>query len=263
MRSLKWVLGLSVLMASTAGATPVQLTTSGHVVDAAGTPINGPTTLVVELFGALTGGAPAYTESFASVPISDGYFTAILGQDTAGHPLDHSVLDTTPLYVQTTAGGVVLTPRQPVGAAPVAVSVRGGTADVASLKVGGVAVVDGSRNLTAQGVTAASLTVAGNPVVDAAGTLNLSGMFTRITARATVGSTGPVTWTGATSCPAGTTLINWGTQQSVQFWGGGMSHWYATCAALAGNTGVQANLYTQSGYVGHYLECWGLCMKVQ
>ena len=87
----------------------------------------------------------------------------------------------------------------------------------------------------------------------------IANSLVRITASATVGSTSPATWIGDASCPTGYTIVFWGTMTSIQYWGGGMSHWYAQC--LQNGNGIQANLYTQTGYVGHTLTCSGLCAK--
>ena len=88
---------------------------------------------------------------------------------------------------------------------------------------------------------------------------NIGGSCVLITARAIVGSTAAQTWTATTACPANYTIVYWGAITQIQYWGGGMTHWYAYCQQ-SGN-GVQANLYTQNGYTGHYLDCQGLCMK--
>ncbi|MFC1611772.1 hypothetical protein ACFL6C_12490 [Myxococcota bacterium] len=79
-----------------------------------------------------------------------------------------------------------------------------------------------------------------------------------IRATATVGDATPTTWTGNADCPTGTRIILWGAEDSVQYFGGGMTHWYARCEAV-GNA-VQASLYTDGGYAGHSFACFGLCV---
>ena len=89
---------------------------------------------------------------------------------------------------------------------------------------------------------------------------NFSGIVSSlvtISATATVGSISPGTWTTDTLCPTGYTIVFWGTTNSTQYWGSGMTHWYASCEQ--NGNGIRATLYTDKGYVGHSLVCSGLC----
>lgn len=105
-----------------------------------------------------------------------------------------------------------------------------------------------------------------NPGVklDVAGTIkatsysNLKPSFQRITATATIGSSATNTWIKRTSCPTGYTIAFWGMQNEIQYWGT-VTHWYANCKSY-GN-GIEASLYTQQGYAGHSLTCFGICIK--
>lgn len=127
----------ALLLPCLAHAAPVQLAVQGRLLDATGAAVSGGGhTVLVELFAAPTGGSPLFDEALTDVLVADGYFSALLGADP-GDPLDHTVFDTSPLYVAFTVDGLAQAPRQRLGAVPSAVSVVGGTVQAARVSVDG------------------------------------------------------------------------------------------------------------------------------
>lgn len=270
---------IATLAPLTAGATPVALDHTGRLLDASGAPVNGSRALGFELWSAAVDGTRVHQESH-TVAVEDGFYAVRLG---AAGDLDSTEIPTGGLWLEVSVDGQSMG-RSPVGFVPlaaVASSVQGGLADVSELRVGGTTVVATNRDLTvgdiaaqditaadvaAQDLTATSLTVNGVQVVSPAGRLNTTGLFTRITARVTIpGSAYSLgenagTRTSTASCPAGTQIVTWGTEESIQYWGS-MTHWYATCSQNGTSNGIKASLYTEWGYGGHNLTCWGLCVK--
>lgn len=83
----------------TASAGPLQLTHSARVVDASGEPINGSHDITISLYDAPDATEAAWTET-QSLTLEGGYFTAILGQNTATNALTtESVVDGSELWV--------------------------------------------------------------------------------------------------------------------------------------------------------------------
>jgi len=267
MRTLISLCALTV--AATAAAAPVTLNHSGRLLDAAGAPLTGSYTLAFDLWDAPTAGVDIHHEVI-QVLADDGFYAVTLG--STGN-LDASAIGTTGLWLEVTVGTASLG-RQPVGFVPLAAvadSVVGGIANVTDVQINGATVIDVNRDVTARDVavrdiTAASLSVNGIQVVSPTGALNTGNLFTRITATATIpgaqysNGLNAGTWTGTAACPVGTQLVTWGTQASTQYWGS-MTHWYANCTQDGANNGILASLYTQWGYGGHGLTCWGLCVK--
>ncbi len=253
---------LSLLTGSSAIAGPVTLNHSGRLLDQTGTPIDGQANLQFQLWDDESAGVSIHSESI-QVLAHDGFYAVTLG--TTGD-LDASEIGTTGLWLEVSVGTQSLG-RSPVGFVPLAAvadSVIGGIADVTEVKINGVTVLDANRDLTvhdidATAISADSLTIGGQAV---SATPSVIGQLTRITAKATIAGSGhglgvnPSTVYGNTSCPAGTTLINWGTEREVQYWGQ-TTHWYASCLNNSG--ALRAALYTQYGYGGHSLTCWGIC----
>lgn len=106
---VRWFLGLSV--ASTASATPVQLAQQGRLVGPNGTPIEGGHTLVARICPNATPvvGETCHVETFSDVSFDDGYFSVLLGTNTA---LDHTFFDAGTMYVGFSVDGTDLAPRQ-------------------------------------------------------------------------------------------------------------------------------------------------------
>jgi hypothetical protein len=108
-----WIVLGSVMASTVMAQVPQTVDYQGRLVDAAGTPLNGPMVVVVDGYGASTGGTSVFSESH-SVAMLDGYFSLSLGADDDLAPL----LDETEPWIEITVDGVVLAPRQSVGSVP-------------------------------------------------------------------------------------------------------------------------------------------------
>ena len=92
------LLGLCALSAS-AWATPIQLTHQGRLLDGNGAPLSAQVTVQIGLFVDGSTATPLWTEGHDLTP-DDGYFTVVLGADTVLNPLDDSLFDGSPRYVE-------------------------------------------------------------------------------------------------------------------------------------------------------------------
>jgi hypothetical protein len=145
MRALSLLLALACPLVAL--AVPTQLTHSGRLLDNAGTPLEGELTLEVALFTEATGGSAVWNET-VNVTAEQGYFSTALGATT---PLDASVLDGQPLWVElTVSGSPALSPRLPLRSVPYAVragvaesagSVSGGVVNASEVQVNGATVI--------------------------------------------------------------------------------------------------------------------------
>ena len=113
----------SVILARSAVQTPSgapgTMTHQGYLVES-GTAISGTVALEFGLYSASSGGSPLWEETHASVPVSGGYYTVVLGNTS---PLDASLFASTTRYLQVsvdTGGGFVDLPRQAVTSVPFA-----------------------------------------------------------------------------------------------------------------------------------------------
>jgi hypothetical protein len=101
-------------------AAPVQLSQSGRALDALGRPIEGPASVVVQLYPSLTSTTLLHTSAFSGVPVDDGYYTVVVGSQP-GSPLDSAVFSTNPeVWLAVTVAGQAVGPRQRLVAVPVA-----------------------------------------------------------------------------------------------------------------------------------------------
>ena len=118
----RWLLTVSVLtaMSTTSLAADIQLTHSGRLLDALGTPVQSGTSVTVRLYDAVDADvADALWEDTYSPNIQDGYYTLLLGADTPA--LSDSLFDGSPRYIgiSTSVGGES-TPRQLLTSVPYA-----------------------------------------------------------------------------------------------------------------------------------------------
>jgi len=142
----------------------------GRLLRADGTAATGTATVAFFVYSVESGGTPLWTES-QTLGLSDGYYATLLGLVS---PLQEGVFDGGARWLEMRVGGETLAPRQQIGAVPHAVasqSVRGGLADVASLKIAGQTVIDAAGRLAGRARYSGG---AGIAIDDASQTLSLA-----------------------------------------------------------------------------------------
>jgi len=108
--------------------------------------LSGSHQLVFALFDAEVDGAEVWTETHG-LDLDAGYYSVVLGNQA---PLHDGLFSQTPLWLQLTVDGDLLSPRRELNSVPwslranVAQDVDGGTVNASSLSVNGQVVVDGS-----------------------------------------------------------------------------------------------------------------------
>ena len=95
---------------STADAVPVQLSQQGRLLDNTGAAMNGQHAMAFRFFDSQMGGNLVWEEGL-QLTFVNGYYAAILGANTAVYPLDDSVLNSHPLFLE-----VEIDSNGPVGA---------------------------------------------------------------------------------------------------------------------------------------------------
>src|SRR5215469_3165528 len=112
MKSSLFAFAAALLLAALpAFATPPKtLNYQGFLTDAAGTPTDAPVQMTFKLYNVSTGGAALWTETQASVAVTKGEFSTILGLVT---PM--TLAFDVPYYLGVTVGSdAEMTPRQPL-----------------------------------------------------------------------------------------------------------------------------------------------------
>jgi len=138
-----------ILAAITLGAAPSPVRAQapsllgyqGRLLRADGTAATGTATVSFAVYDAATGGSALWNEA-QTLGLSDGYYATLLGLAT---PLQDGLLDDGSRWLEVRVGSETLSPRQRVASVAWALSarsVRGGGADVSSLKIGGQTVLD-------------------------------------------------------------------------------------------------------------------------
>lgn len=98
---------------------PGTMTHQGFLVDN-GTPVSGTAALKFGIYSASSGGSPLWEETHSSVAVADGYYTVMLGSQTALTP---GLFDSTTRYLQVSVNlgsGYVDLPRQALSSVPYA-----------------------------------------------------------------------------------------------------------------------------------------------
>ncbi|MEC7947386.1 MAG: hypothetical protein VX265_07430 [Myxococcota bacterium] len=164
---------LALLLAaapSVALAVPAQLTTQGRVLDADGQPLADTADVTFRLMDGETGGNSLWEET-RTVSFDSGFYTVMLGTDEAGNPLEDSILDQWPLYLEVQLDGQdPMSPRMTVGSVPYARQAGvatelapGAEIDAGSLTVGGTEVVASDGTWTGPSPVAAWSDLTGVP----------------------------------------------------------------------------------------------------
>jgi len=146
------------LLSSLAFAVPLQLSQQGRILDSNGAALNGIQNLTFRIFNAETNGNMVWIDTL-TLSFTNGYYAAVLGADTQTNPLDSSILQQYPLYIEVQLNSnTPMTPRQAINSVPysqiagVAESVEGNV-DATEIYVNGSMVVDGSGNWVGQSIS--------------------------------------------------------------------------------------------------------------
>jgi hypothetical protein len=112
---------------------PAKVTYTGHLLQG-GQPITGTVVVTFDLYDADTGGTKLWTETYTSMQVTDGVFTADLGGGAT--PLSDTLFDGQTRYLEIIIGTQALSPRVAILSVPYAI--RAGSAD----SVGGLTAAD-------------------------------------------------------------------------------------------------------------------------
>ena len=137
---------------SVALAVPAQLTTQGRVLDSDSAPVEGTLDVTFRLMDGESGGSTLWEET-QSVDFTNGFYTVMLGADESSNPLEDSVLDQWPLYLEVQLDGEpAMVPRMAVGSVPYArqAGVAAELAPGADIEAGSLT-VDGTEVVASDG----------------------------------------------------------------------------------------------------------------
>ena len=147
---MRSVLAALCLFATAAHAVPAQFTHQGRLLDADGTPLGGDATITFRVTDSETGGTALWEETL-TVPLTNGYYSAVLGADDETNPLDTEVLSQAPVWLELQLDGEEsMSPRSAINAVPyatmaqVAEEVDGGPVNASHISVAGTPVVNES-----------------------------------------------------------------------------------------------------------------------
>ena len=116
------VIASCLVIASDASAqVPHLIRYQGQAVDSKGVPLEGPYTLTFRLYDAEAGGAKLWEESQASVSLTDGHFSVLLGQMASLDSMDWSQACWLSIQVN---GDPELAPRQRITSVPLAITAK-------------------------------------------------------------------------------------------------------------------------------------------
>jgi len=138
--ALLFVAGLLCAAPAAAQSTAL-LGYQGRLLRSDGTAATGTAAVMFSAYDAASGGSLLWQET-QTLGLSEGYYSTFLGLVTT---LPEGLFGAGDRWLEVRVGSETLSPRQHIGAVAFAVtaqSVRGGTADVSALKVGGQTVVD-------------------------------------------------------------------------------------------------------------------------
>ena len=88
-----------LLLSQAALAGPGQFTHQGRLLDADGMPLEDEVTITFRLTMAETGGDVLWEEPL-TVSLTNGFYSAILGADEDGNPIDIDVLSQAPVWLE-------------------------------------------------------------------------------------------------------------------------------------------------------------------
>jgi hypothetical protein len=145
---MRSVLTALCLFASTAHAVPAQFTHQGRLLDSDGAPLTDEATIMFRVTDSEVGGTALWEETITTA-LTNGFYSAVLGADEEGNPLDTDVLSQAPVWLELQLDGEpAMFPRSPINAVPyatmatVAEEVSGGPVDASQIAVDGIPVVN-------------------------------------------------------------------------------------------------------------------------
>lgn len=110
---------VALCVAALATAAPPVVNHQGFLTDASGQPLNGTAALAFGVFAVASGGSALWTESHPSVPVVDGVYSVELGSIA---PFPSTLWDGSDRWLEVSANGETLTPRQHVASVPYALN---------------------------------------------------------------------------------------------------------------------------------------------
>jgi|GEM_PF-3577547 len=147
------------LLLNMALAVPLQMTQQGRIMDNNGAALAGTHVVTFSIYDDLNAGNKEWEEILV-VSFTNGYYAAVLGTDEQNNPLDSSVLESYPLFLELTIdSNNPMSPRHPIQSAPfaqiagVAESVNGGTVRADSVHINSTQVIDGTGSWVGQPIT--------------------------------------------------------------------------------------------------------------
>ena len=136
------------LFTTTAHAVPAQFTHQGRLLDSSGVPLEGEATITFRVTVAETGGDVLWEEPI-TVSLTNGFYSAVLGADEDGNPLDSEAFIEAPVWLELQLDGEpAMFPRSPINAVPyatmatVAEEVAGGPVDASQVSIAGTPVIN-------------------------------------------------------------------------------------------------------------------------
>ena len=131
-----------------AHAVPAQFTHQGRLLDADGVPLDDEVTLIFRIATEDSGGDTLWEDTF-TLPVENGFYSAVLGADEADNPLDVEILSQAPVWLEIQVDGEApMFPRSPIQAVPyaamaqVAEEVSGGPVDATEVAIDGGVVIN-------------------------------------------------------------------------------------------------------------------------
>ncbi len=242
---------------------PRTMNYQGKLTDPGGVAVSGPVSITFRIYDSETGGALLWSETYASVAVSNGLFDVILGGGTAMTlPFDE------PYWIELEIDGEVLAPREEFAA--VSYAHRAVYADTAEFAVGGGSLPSGTENQTIRR-NASDWEATNDLVITSAGNVGIGTTGPNSSAALDVSSTSrgflPPRMTEAQrdaipSPSAGLSIYNT-TTNCLNFYIG--TEWMQVCGESTSSSGSETFFYTGSvqnwtvptGVTSITIEAWG------
>jgi hypothetical protein len=145
---MRALLATILLFGTTAYATPAQFTHQGRLLDVDALPMDGDATITFPIVNADSGGDTLWEEAI-TVPLTNGFYSAVLGANEEDNPLDVEVFAEAPVWLEMQLDGEpAMFPRSAVNSVPyatmaaVAEEVSGGPVDASEIAVAGSPVIN-------------------------------------------------------------------------------------------------------------------------